>query len=56
MNQGGSALSAGSESAALPHKPAGAHSAGIGKVPQAKAPEKVVKTEFNKINEIVYSD
>ena len=56
MNQGGSALSAGSESAALPHKPAGAHSAGTGQVPQAKAPEKVIKVEPEKVYQMVYSD
>jgi type VI secretion system secreted protein VgrG len=47
MNQGGSALSAGSEAATLPHKPAGAHSAGVGKVPRARAPETVTETEDN---------
>ena len=56
MNQGGSALSVESEVAALPHKPAGAHSAGNGKIPQAKAPEPVVKFEPKKINQIIYSD
>ncbi len=56
MNQGGSALSVESEVAALPHKPAGAHSAGNGKIPQAKAPEPVVKFEPKNINQIIYSD
>jgi type VI secretion system secreted protein VgrG len=40
----------------LPHKPAGAHSAGIGKVPQARAPEIAIKFEPKKINQVVYSD
>ena len=56
MNQGGSALSAESEAAELPHKPAGAHSTGSGKVPQAKAPEPVVKFKPKKINQVIYSD
>ena len=56
MNQGGSALSAESEAAELPHKPAGAHSTGSGKVPQAKAPQPVVKFEPKKINQVIYSD
>ncbi len=56
MNQGGSALSAESEVAGLPHKPAGAHNTGNGKVPQAKAPESVVKFEPKKINQVIYSD
>lgn len=56
MNQGGSALSVESEAAELPHKPAGAHSAGSGKVPQAKAPEPVVKFKPKKINQVIYSD
>ena len=56
INQGGSALSVESVAAELPHKPAGAHSAGNGKVPQAKAPEPVVKFKPKKINQVIYSD
>jgi type VI secretion system secreted protein VgrG len=56
MNQGGNALSVESEAAELPHKPAGVHSAGSGKVPQAKAPEPIVKFEPKKINQVIYSD
>nr|WP_321241340.1 type VI secretion system tip protein TssI/VgrG [uncultured Tolumonas sp.] len=56
MNQGGSALAVESEAAELPHKPAGAHDAGSGNVPQAKAPEPVVKFEPKKINQVIYSD
>ena len=56
MNQGGSVLSVESEAAVLPHKPAGAHNTGNGKVPQAKAPESVVKFEPKKINQVIYSD
>ena len=33
-----------------------AHSAGNGKMPQAKAPELVVKFKPKKINQVIYSD
>lgn len=56
MNQGGCALFAGTEAAELPAKPAGAHTSGTGKVPTAKAPEKVIKIEPKKIRQIIYSD
>jgi len=56
MNQGGSALAVESEAAESPHKPAGTHSADNGKVPQAKAPEPVVKFKPKKINQVIYSD
>nr|WP_321272452.1 type VI secretion system tip protein TssI/VgrG [uncultured Tolumonas sp.] len=55
MNQGGSALSVESEAADLPHKPAAVHSAGSGKVPQAKAAEQVSKIKIRNINRIVFS-
>lgn len=47
LNQGGSALSAGNEAAELPTKPAGVHASGIGKVPEARAPEPVKEDETN---------
>ena len=56
MNQGGCALFAGTEAAELPAKPAGAHTSGTGKVPTAKAPEKVIKIEPKKVLQMVYSD
>ncbi len=56
MNQGGTVLSAGEESAKLPTKPACVHTSGIGKVPEAKAPEKIIKIEPKKTRQIVYSD
>lgn len=53
MNQGGSALSVESEAAGLPHKPAGAHGAGCGKVSQAKASKSASK--IKNINRIIFS-
>ena len=56
MNQGGCVLSAGTAVVALPSKPAAAHLSGIGKAPEARAPEKVVQTEPKESYPFVYSD
>jgi Rhs element Vgr protein len=56
LNQGGGAFTAGSETAVLPHRPAGVHSSGSGNIPQTRAPEPVEKRAVKAINEIIYSD
>ncbi len=56
LNQGGSVFSAGVKAAELPIKPARVHESGIGKMPEVREPEKVVKVESKKSFPFVYSD